>query len=188
MNEVNEFNIVVAYDDFAGAVRARQLTTRLAVQVTPVMGINSDSWRFDFLGHPRLRERAAAQAAAADIVIIAADGCAELPAHVKAWLECWLRRRKAGDAALVALLDPEATSVGQPLPLIDYLRQMTERSGLDFFNNAGGWEQARFKNTFRIRQLQPQAKPEASRSYAYRENGIRRGATSGKHRAAIGNQ
>src|SRR5258708_4903893 len=118
MDEANEFNIVVAYDDFAGAVRARQLTTRLAIQVTPAMGINSDSWRFDFLGHPRLRERRAAQAAAADIVLIAADGRAELPAHVKAWLECWLRRRKAGDAALVALLDQEANPPGQPLPLV----------------------------------------------------------------------
>src|SRR5262249_17960024 len=101
--------------------------------------INSDLWKFELLNLPQLGERAALEAAQADMIIISTRGTGELPAHVKKWIERWLPQKTGGQSALVALLHPDPAPMGEWPPLCAYLRQVAERGNMDFFWKAGDW-------------------------------------------------
>src|SRR5437867_2974953 len=101
------FKIVIAYENFASGIYAKEVSQRLAVELEPEFAIQSDLWKFEMLGQPHLREYAVTGAAEADMVIIAARGADELPVHVKNWIEGCVHQKRVGPAALVALLDQE---------------------------------------------------------------------------------
>ena len=105
MTRNHALKIVVAGEDFAAILLAQELSRRLAAELKPESGISSDAWKFESLGNPQVGKEAAKGAAKADIVIIAADGNVEPPAHVKSWIESWLPRKRKGVTAWVALLD-----------------------------------------------------------------------------------
>jgi hypothetical protein len=156
MKENVVFKIVIAYENFAAGIRAKKMLERLASELQPDFQINSDVWEFEMLGHRRLREQAATEASEADMIVVSARGDAELPAHVKNWVDGWLPQRRGGLTALVALLDLEEKS-SSAQSTCAYLRQVAGKGRMDFFCKAGDWEHRDSEYTVEI--VHPQSNP-----------------------------
>jgi hypothetical protein len=134
------FNILTAYESLERALRVKELLDRLASDLRSTCKINCEFWNFELLEHPPFRAQAAAEASEANMVIIAARGDTDLEDGVKSWLEAWLPRRQSEHTALVALLDEEGRRSGEPPRPCAYLQKIAERSNMDFFCQAGGWQ------------------------------------------------
>jgi len=135
MDDSHTLKILIVYETLYDAVRATVMSQRLADQLQSSTEIKSDLWKFEPLAYPDAREEAANEAAAADMIIFATRGTAELPDHVKSWVASWMYRKRPGEAVLVALFDREEKFDGEvPRPL-DYLQEIAKKAGMDFFCN-----------------------------------------------------
>ena len=141
------FKIVIAYENFAAGIRAKEVSERLGAQLQPQFEINSDFWKFELLKHPQLREQAALEASEADMIVISADGAGELPVCLKKWFEIWVPEKVGRHSALVALLDREEETAGRMDSFSAYLRVMAEKGSMDFFCKAGGWRHQAIEDT-----------------------------------------
>jgi len=139
------FKIVAAGEDFGAVLHAQALSRRLAAEMKPAFEVSSDAWKFEALGDPQSGEAAAKRAAQADMVIIAAGGALEPPAHVKSWIESWLPRKPNRVATLVALLGYEDKTPHRSSPLCAYLRRMTRKWGMEFLTNSADGRQHSFE-------------------------------------------
>lgn len=129
---VPEFNVVIAYEDYRAAERAKQAYDFLVANLVHEWRVSSQMWKFEVLGNPELREMAAKDAAQANLIIVSARGEGELPAEVKAWIELWLGCQ-GESVALVALFDcsPEAAEHAQEAQ--GYLEEAASRGRMEFF-------------------------------------------------------
>jgi hypothetical protein len=132
--------MLIAYENLADGIRAQQMSKGLAAHLDHHAAVESDFWKFDLLDHPDLREWAVAEAAAADVVILATCGTAELPGYVTAWLESWLGWQTEHTRALVALLDPEPLAPSASRHLCGHLREAAGKAGVAFFCQTGAGE------------------------------------------------
>jgi hypothetical protein len=135
--EVNpSFNVVIAYEDFETGKHAKKTYDYLVEHLGHDCAFSNQMWKFDVLAVTKLREMAARDAVAADIIIVSAHGNSELPAEVKAWIELWLKPN--GNAiALVALFDSLAD--GENNPVRSYLADVARRGKMEFFAQPGRW-------------------------------------------------
>ena len=141
MTKNHPFKIVVAGEDFGAVLRAQALTTQLAAGLKPEFEISNEVWKFESLDNLQMGKEAADGAAKADMVIIAGDGAAEPPTHIKSWIESWLPRKRKGLTALFALLDHEDNAPHESSPLYAYLRRTARKWGMKFLtNSADGWQ------------------------------------------------
>ena len=103
-------------------------------------------WTFGVLASASLRQLAASEAAAADIVIIATREGPGLPDSVKDWISLWLATGEYHHRprALVALLEPSEKQNGSSRGVRAELKALAEADGVDFFANGddAGWEAA----------------------------------------------
>jgi hypothetical protein len=138
MNNDWTFKTVIAYDTYASAIHAKEMSERVAGQ----MECEVDAWPFGLLALRWIREQAIEVAAAADMIILAADGALELPRSVKDWIEGGLGGKGQRPVALVALLDDYPISLGEPPPLCAYLTHLAQQRNAEFFCNLtfGGTE------------------------------------------------
>jgi hypothetical protein len=127
------FRIVIAYEHFNAGMRAKRLTDRMAAQLHPQIAISTDAWKFELLGDAHLKELAGCSAAEADMLIIAANGNTELPAHVTQWIEQWAFRERNEAGALVALHNLEQKTVAELPPLRASLRRIAEQGNVQLF-------------------------------------------------------
>src|SRR5437868_10502181 len=97
-------NVVIAYEDLETGKRAMKTYESMVQQLSNQCLFANQMWKFDVLAVPKLKEIAAKDAAAAEIIIVSAHEGNELPKEVKAWIELWLSY-KTGASALVALFD-----------------------------------------------------------------------------------
>jgi hypothetical protein len=125
------FRIVIAYETVAAAVAANELAERLTAEVES----ECDSWPFELLAYHRIREQGLRSVAAADMIILAAHGAAELPGPVKSWVESGLCERGGDRVALVALLDEDWIRTGKRSSLYEYLQQITKGANVALFCN-----------------------------------------------------
>jgi hypothetical protein len=86
------------------------------------------------LAVPKLKDMAAKDAAAAEIIIISGHSGRDLPAEVKSWIEMWLGY-KTEASALVALFEGES----EFNPARDYLADIAKRAKIEFFSQPGIW-------------------------------------------------
>src|ERR1700722_6813752 len=106
--EVNPaLNVVIAYEDLETGKRAMKTYDYMAEQLGEQCLFTNQMWKFDVLAVPKLREIAAKDAAAAEIIIISAHEGKELSADVKAWIEKWLSYHTHA-SALVGLFGAES--------------------------------------------------------------------------------
>jgi hypothetical protein len=126
------FNVVIAYEDFETGKHAKKICDFLTENLGPDCHVNNQMWKFDVLGLPKLREMAAKDAAAADIIIISCRGESDLPEPLKAWIELWLAE-KGGALALVALFDRPQDHLFQSRVVRDYLAGVARRGHMAFF-------------------------------------------------------
>ena len=130
------FTVVIAYEDFETGKQAKKTCDYLAERMEDECQVQQQMWKFDVLGVTKLREMAADDAAAADIIIVSAHGTNELPPEVKAWIELWVPQPKKS-IALVALLDTVID--GNNNPVRNYLADVARRAALEFFSQPGTW-------------------------------------------------
>lgn len=72
--------VLLVYEDFGTALRAQHSLDLLPPPFLTEVGLNTRMWRLDLLGVPLLREQAALEAVAADLIIVSLHGREELPA------------------------------------------------------------------------------------------------------------
>lgn len=130
------FNVVIAYEDFETGKQAKNTYDYLVEHLGDECAFANEMWKFDILSVPKLREMAAKDAAAADIIIISMHGENDLPQDVKAWIELWLAQ-KGNAIALVGLFgNVKDTSEN---PTFVYLSEVARRGQMEFFCQPGVW-------------------------------------------------
>ena len=124
-------NIVLPYDDFETGKHAQEICGNLLRLLGGQCAFRSSSWKFDLLGHPKMQALATEEAAAANLVILAAPDRQGLPAEVKCWIQRWLLNRKNTRSALITLLCPPGD---EPTRHADYsfLERAVQRAHVDF--------------------------------------------------------
>jgi len=127
------FNVVIAYEDFESGKHAKKTYDFLTENLGGDYHFRNQMWKFDVLGIPKLREMAAKDAAAGDIIIISCNGGNELPRAVKDWIELWLAE-KSGAIAIVALFDRPQDHLFQTREIRDYLAAVARRGHIEFFS------------------------------------------------------
>jgi hypothetical protein len=132
------FYVVVAYDEFAMGVRAKHLVEPIARLLKPDCELALNVWKFNMLRQPGLADNAVADAAAANMIILAFHeenrGVSE---DISVWIEAWLVRRAAVAGALVLLIDPAPERPATVTPAHTYLHDVGRRGNLEVFALAG---------------------------------------------------
>src|SRR5271155_3572162 len=84
------FSVVVAYEDIEAGKHAQRICDFLMEHLDEECRFLNQMWNFDTLAVPSLRQKAADDAALADLVVISCHGSEDLPIDVKAWIELWV--------------------------------------------------------------------------------------------------
>src|SRR5579862_8010593 len=99
-------NVVMACQDYSAGMHALCLFDSIFADPDNNVPRGTQSiWRFDMMGIATLREIAAQEAAAADLVIVSMHAPENLADTVKTWIATWTERRDHRPGALVLLLD-----------------------------------------------------------------------------------
>jgi hypothetical protein len=98
------FNVMIAYEDFESGKHAKRTYDVLAENVGRDYNCSSQMWKLEVVTVPVLREMAARDAAAAEIVLVSVRGTRDLLPELKSWLSLWLAA-PGRTIALVALVD-----------------------------------------------------------------------------------
>lgn len=135
---------IVVCEEPATAPRACALLSRVGRNAGTEGRLIYSWWTFGVLASASLRQLAASEAAAADIVIIATREGPALPESVKDWISLWLATGEYHHRprALVALLEPGEKQNGSSRGVRAELKGLAEADGVDFFANGDdmGWE------------------------------------------------
>lgn len=133
--EVNSaLNVVIAYEDLETGKRAIKTYEYMVEQLGSQCLFSNQMWKFDVLAVPKLREIAAKDAAAAELILISAHEGKPLSKDVKAWIDLWLSYNTQA-SALVGLFGTE----GVESPVRNYLADVAKRAGIEFFCQPGIW-------------------------------------------------
>ncbi len=129
--------VVVACEDGTTAPRACSLLQRVA-RNAGLEGRLVYSWlTFAVLASPSLRHLASTEAAAADMIVVAAREGRALPEAVKNYLRLWVANPESPPRrrALVALLESDPKLDGVSRGVVSELKRLAESGGVDFFGN-----------------------------------------------------
>jgi len=144
------FNVVIAYEELETGKHAKKIYDFLVENLGPDCRFTNQMWKFEVLGIPKLREMAARDAAAADIIMISCRG-SELPPEVKAWIELWLAEQ-THPIALVALFDQQHALTSETAEVRSYLAAVSKRGRMEFFAQPDHWPgNKQSEDAFRVR-------------------------------------
>jgi hypothetical protein len=133
--EVNPaLNVVIAYEDLETGKRAMKTYDYMVEHLGAQCLFANQMWKFDVLAVPKLREIAAKDAAAAEIIIVSAHEGNPLPAEVRSWIDLWLSY-KTQATALVGLFGGESVDS----PVRDFLAGVAAKAKIEFFCQPGLW-------------------------------------------------
>jgi hypothetical protein len=132
-----EFNVVLAYDEVAGGLRAKECFDDLTRLHSESFQFKCQLWNFGVMQSPELFEAAAHDAARAEMMVIATRQSEAISGEAKRWIEDWIRSRKAGPDAILVLLSGNAAAA-ESGPGAS-LRKMAERWGVTFLCKGVGW-------------------------------------------------
>jgi len=133
--EINStLNVAIAYEDLETGKRAMKTYEYMVRELGNQCPFSSRMWKFDVLALPRLKEMAAQDAAAAELIMVSAHEGKQLPTEVKAWMELWLSY-KTQATALVGLFGNESINS----PVRTYLADVARRAKIEFFCQPGIW-------------------------------------------------
>jgi hypothetical protein len=149
---------VVACEDATTAPRVWSMLQRVGREAGGNGRLIYSWWTFAVLGSPSLRQFADSEAAAADIVVVAARGIAPMPKEVRGWLSDWLwtRRDPTRPRALVGLVDADSRHGDWQKGIISELKSLADSVGVDFF--AEGYDPAQ-------NRMLPRGTPSLSASF-----------------------
>lgn len=127
------FRLVLIYEDMASGKRAMRTCQALIDKIGEEFEFRNSLWSFDVLQLSKTQSEAAHEAAAADMIMIAARGTEPLPEFVSRWIENWAGQKRSRRGALVALIETGEHFVRGTSPVHSYLRGIAENAPLDFF-------------------------------------------------------
>jgi len=93
-------NVVILYDDFACAAKAKVILERAAHRADAVLVWTVKPWRLDMLMPSLSADAALTDAADAHLVVLSLRHPLPLPTWVSDWLDQWATRRQVQEAAL----------------------------------------------------------------------------------------
>lgn len=125
--------LLIMYEDVSSGLLAKRSVDRLSRQLDVGGGLNMRLWRFDLLGLPLLRERAAVEAATMDVILLAVKGRKAQPLVVEEWLHRWLDHKEDRPYALGVILEPDEAGKDGPHPVVTFTRKIAVEAGADFF-------------------------------------------------------
>lgn len=125
--------VVIIYDDLEAAGRAKQSLEGLPAGGAPSPTFSTRLWKVELLENGFLREQAAKEAAAADIILLAVAAVCNLPASVKKWLQRWGECRTARPCAFCLLVGPKARRSVEEATGRASLEHLVRQAGADFF-------------------------------------------------------
>ena len=132
------FRVVILYEDFEAAGRAKRAYDFLVANLDHEWRINRQMWSFGLLHIPELREAATEDAMLAHVIVISCGG-GELPAEVKEWIETW-QANDVGPVALIAMFDATPEHAGRVQAARACLSRVAKRGRMDFFT----WPEVEF--------------------------------------------
>ncbi len=130
-------NVLLLYEDFGTALRAKRSLDGLPARLSLEAGLRTTLWRLDLLDEPLLKEIAAIEAAAADIIILSLHGHGGLRVAAREWLNRWLDHKEDRPYALAVLLDPETADSGLDNPVMAFAKGIAEAAAADLFCSSG---------------------------------------------------
>lgn len=126
------FNVVIAYEDLEAGKQAKKTYDFLVHNLANECRCSNQMWKFEVMSIPKLREMAASDAIAADIVIISSGQAGRLSADVKSWLEQWMAA-KPNVIALVFLYEKSDDCDIRIDATQAYLAESARQAHLEFF-------------------------------------------------------
>lgn len=130
----NDFSVFISYDDSDSAERASELLQLIGRKLKGEDGrIFHQWWNIEVLAFNSLREMAAAEAAAADMIIVGSRAGRELPDVFNAWIKRLIALRKNRPGALVAVVNPDLKKPGSAPGIFSHLKQVAALAQMDFF-------------------------------------------------------
>lgn len=101
-------------------------------QLQPEFRVEESWWNFHALAHPSLRDVTVADAARADIILIALHNASD-PLWMLCAVHAWSNRREADEGALVLLLPTVREEASGSGSIEGYLREAARIAPMDFF-------------------------------------------------------
>jgi hypothetical protein len=126
------FNVVIVYEDLEAGKQAKKTYDYLEQKLGHECRFFTQMWKFEVLNIPKVREMAAGDLMAADIIIISCARADSLPLEMKAWFEqCLDASSKA--LALVFLYGDFTAPDEAPGLTEKYLAAAATRARCEFF-------------------------------------------------------
>ena len=103
--QARRLTVLAAFEDSSTGTRVKEFREDLTRRLGEDCRIIEHVWLFNMFRLHELREIAAEEAAASDLVVLALHNSDHLPNEVEAWINLWLRQRGDRQQVLLALLD-----------------------------------------------------------------------------------
>ena len=130
-----DLKVVIACESSTAAGRVCGVLERIGRNCATDGRLIYSWWNFDGLSIASLRKLAAMEAAAANMIVIAAHDREELPEVVVNWLNQCVAMTEFHPRALVALLDLDTAKKKISRAIISQLKKVAEWGQMDFFAN-----------------------------------------------------
>jgi hypothetical protein len=142
-SEARQVSLLTAFEDSATGTRVKDFCQELSRYLGEHCQLIEHVWIFSTFRFRELREIAAEEASASDLVIISVHDTESLPEEVKGWVDLWLQQKGTRKTVLLALLDPAPN--GTPRALEAYLQEVARRGGLELMVESGAVSEARWQ-------------------------------------------
>jgi hypothetical protein len=124
---------VIVYDDLDAGQGALQAAAGLIGELDAEADAKPVFWHFKLMEYPAWRIWATADALNSDMLILATQSESGLPGGVARWLKDCLAQKRGSDSAVIALFGPPGRYDGPDSPRLQFVRQVAEGAGLNFF-------------------------------------------------------
>jgi hypothetical protein len=105
-HHARQLTVLVAFEDSSTGTRIKEFRQDLSRRLGQHCRVIEHVWLFNMFRLRELREIAAEEAAAADVVVVAMHNSEQLSDEVKAWIDLWLQHQGERKPLLLALLEP----------------------------------------------------------------------------------
>jgi len=124
-----QVTVLGVFEDSSTGTRIKAFREDLSHHLGRGCRITEHVWLFSMLRLRELREIAAEEAAASELIVIAMHNAERLPDEVKAWIDLWLQQKGERKPLLLALLDPAKEGATQATETC--LREATREGGIE---------------------------------------------------------
>ena len=128
--QARQLVLLATFEDSLTGTRVRDFCQSLSQSLGRECEVIEHIWLFSTFRLRELRQIAAEEACAADLVIISVHRADSLPDEVKGWIDLWIGRKPSRQSVLLALVDPDYE--GAPHSVEEYLRETARRGGMNF--------------------------------------------------------